>query len=477
MNALVPEARSIETISPFRRSPEARDGIAAAVRGAPPAWLQGELVRTCPAVFEASRWRASHWFDGLGMIYAFRVAAPNIAFQSRLLESEAASEIAGGPTRMASFGTATGRTRWQRLIQPIQRITDNTNVNIVRMGEDLVALTEGDRQLRVDRRSLRALGPVPYTRGKLDGAIAGAHPHFDFERGQVVNFATSFGASGIVSIYEHGAAENSRKLVGSWRTRRVPYIHSFGLTKAHAIVVAHPFVVEPLDMLWSNRGYIDHFAWRPQEGTRLVVMDRASGALDEYETDPLFVFHTVNAFERAGETVLDLLAYPNANIVEEMRVDRMVARLPDLRPSLVRLVMRPGRRRAEREQLSDAGFEFPSTNYRQVSGKDYRFIWGAADGPQAQDGYASSIVKVDVHTGAFSTFSDGERIYGEPVFVARPGSTDEDDGVLLSVGSSQHAETSALAIIDAQTMQLLASAEVPKAIPLGFHGSFIQTLG
>ena len=477
MNALVPKARSIEAISPFRRSPEARDGVAAVVSGAPPAWLQGELVRTCPAVFEASRWRASHWFDGLGMIYAFRVAASSVTFQSRLLESEAAAEIAGGPTRMASYGTATGRTLWQRFIQPIQRITDNTNVNIVKMGEDLVALTEGDRQLRVDARSLRALGPVPFTRGELDGAIAGAHPHFDFERDQVVNFATSFGASGVVSIYEHGDGERSRKLVGSWRTRRVPYIHSFGLTKAHAIIVAHPFVVEPIDMLWSNRGFIDHFAWRPQDGTRLVVMDRASGALTEFETDPLFVFHTVNVFERDGETVLDLLAYPNANIVEEMRVDRMVSKLPDLRPSLLRLVMRPGRRRAEREKLSDAGFEFPSTNYRRVSGQDYRFVWGAADGPQADDRYGSSVVKVDVRTGALSAFSDGERIYGEPVFVGRPGSTEEDDGVLLSVGSSQHAETSALAIIDAKTMQLLASAEVPNAIPLGFHGSFIRQHG
>lgn len=474
MNASIPKGRSVESISPFRHSPEVREAIAAAVDGALPDWLQGELVRTCPAVFEASYWRASHWFDGLGMIYAFRVAASSVTFQSRLLESEAAIEIADRPTRMASFGTSTGRTWWQRIVQPIQRITDNTNVNIVKMGEDLVALTEGDRQLRVDQRSLRSLGAVSYTPDELDGAIASAHPHFDFERGQVVNFATKFGASGVVSIYEHAADERKRRLVGSWRTRSVPYVHSFGLTKAHAIIVAHPFLVEPLQMLWSNRGYIDHFTWRPQDGTRLLVMDRATGAVAEYETDPFFVFHTVNAFERDGDTVLDVLAYPTASIVEELRVDRMVQQLPELRPTLVRLVMRPGRRRAAYETLSDAGFEFPSTNYRRVNGEDYRFVWGAADGPQPDGSYASSVVKVDLRTGLSRSFSDGERIYGEPVFVARPGGKDEDDGVLLSVGSSQRAETSALAIIDAQTMALLASAEVPKAIPLGFHGSFLR---
>jgi carotenoid cleavage dioxygenase-like enzyme len=62
------------------------------------------------------------------------------------------------------------------------------------------------------------------------------------------------------------------------------------------------------------------------------------------------------------------------------------------------------------------------------------------------------------------------------VFVARPGATDEDDGVLLSVGASQRRETSALAVIDARSMQLLASAEVPSAIPLGFHGSFVRAV-
>jgi carotenoid cleavage dioxygenase-like enzyme len=31
-----------------------------------------------------------------------------------------------------------------------------------------------------------------------------------------------------------------------------------------------------------------------------------------------------------------------------------------------------------------------------------------------------------------------------------------------------------MAVIDARTMERLASAEVPSAIPLGFHGSFIR---
>jgi len=464
--------RSIESIPPFRRSPEVREAVAATVTGQLPEWLRGELVRTCPAVFEQNRWRALHWFDGLGLIYAFRIGASSVTFQSRLLDSQAAQEIAGGRARLASFGTPTGRTLWQRIVQPVQRSTDNTNVNILKMGEDLVAITEGERQLRIDAQSLRSLDAVSYERDGLAGTIMSAHPHHDVGRQRVVNIATKFGSSGVVSVYEHGGNERSRRIIGAWHTERVPYLHSFGLTPSNVILIAHPFSVRPLDMLWSNRGYIDHFDWRPQDGTRLLVMNRATGTIAHHEADPTFVFHAVNAFERDGETVLDALAYPNADIVAHFRVDRMVERLPDLRPALVRFVMRVGRPRATIETLSDVGFEFPSTNYRKANGSDYRFAWGAADGPQADGRYGSSIVKVDVRTGASGAFTDGERIYGEPVFVARPGGDAEDDGVLLAVGAAQRADASALAIIDARTMALVAMAGVPGAIPLGFHGSF-----
>ena len=465
-------SRSIESVSPFRRSPEVRDASQAVITGALPGWLRGELVRTCPAVFEGRQWKARHWFDGLCMIYAFHIQSSSVSFRSRLLESEAAHEIADGRSRLGSFGSPTGRSLWERLVQPVQRISDNTNVNIVKLGDDLVALTEGDRQQRIDATSLRALGTLTYARDDLTGTVTGAHPHFEGNR--VVNFATKFGSSGLVSIYEHGGAERSRKVVASWRTSRVPYLHSFGLTPASAILVAHPFVVKPLAMLWSNRGFIDHFEWRPQDGTHLVVLDRATGTIAEYATEPMFVFHTVNAFERDGDTILDVLAYPSARIMDELRVDRMVEQFPDLRPSLTRIAMRPGRHRAEIEKLSDTGFEFPSTNYGRVSGRDYQFAWGAADGPRADGGNGSSIVKVDIRSGSSTAYSDGEYVYGEPVLVARPGGTDEDDGVLVSVGASARTDTSTLAIIDAKTMALVASASVPSAVPLGFHGSFIR---
>ena len=117
--------------------------------------------------------------------------------------------------------------------------------------------------------------------------------------------------------------------------------------------------------------------------------------------------------------------------------------------------MRPGVERATVEKLSDVRFEFPSTHYKRVSGRPYRFAYGASDGYRADGEYSSAIVKVDIETGASTSFSDDTHIFGEPLFVSRPQGDAEDDGVLLSVGSAKDSETSVLAIIDAKTILLL----------------------
>ncbi|WP_411885312.1 carotenoid oxygenase family protein [Polaromonas sp. YR568] len=475
MNAAVPFASAIESIAPFRRSPENPSAIPARIQGRIPDWLRGEVFRTCPAIFETGKWRAQHWFDGLGMIYAFRIGDSAVDFRSRLLDSETARDARRGKTNLAAFGTPNARPLVQRIFEPIPRVSDNTNVNIVRLGHQLVAMTEGNRQLVIDDETLASVEPVSYSGDALGGAIMSAHPHFDFGRSKVLNVATEFGLNGVISIYEHDSVARQRELIGSWRTRRVPYVHTFGLTPRSAILVAHPFGVSPAQMLWSSKGYIDHFDWRADEGTRLVIVDRSGGETREHVADAFFAFHCVNAFEHGDSTVLDVLAYPDADIVAALRIDRMLAELPDLRPSLLRIVMKPGVERASTEKLSDVGFEFPSTHYRLVNGLPYRFAYGASDGLDAGGVYTSSVVKVDVTSGSSMSHCDGTHIFGEPIFVARPQGSGEDDGVLLTVGSARNAESSVLAVLDARTMALLASAEVPSSIPLGFHGSFTRT--
>lgn len=87
MSATLSSTRFIETHYPFRRSSEKQTGIPATVVGNISEWLHGEVIRTCP--------------------------------------------------NLGSFATPTARLFLRRIFEPVARIADNTNVNIVRIGQEL----------------------------------------------------------------------------------------------------------------------------------------------------------------------------------------------------------------------------------------------------------------------------------------------------------------------------------------------------
>ena len=52
---------------------------------------------------------------------------------------------------------------------------------------------------------------------------------------------------------------------------------------------------------------------------------------------------------------------------------------------------------------------------------------------QAGDGFWSQLVKMDGESGSAQVWREEGTYPGEPIFVAKPGGTEEDGGVLLSV--------------------------------------------
>ncbi|APR77423.1 15,15' beta carotene dioxygenase [Minicystis rosea] len=469
---VVPAANAtFEERTPFHLGTEEPIDAPAEITGALPEWLRGALVRTCPAVFHTRDWHADHWFDGLGMLYAFRVAGPGaVRYQQRLLASQTVARYREGKYKPAGFGTPLVRSWLRRIFEPVPEITDNANVNIVPMGDELVAMTESPRQLAVDPATLQVKGEVAY-RDDLGEIIMSAHPHLDVARGQVVNVGSRYGAKSAVLIYEHGLGERSRRLVGEWRSPRLPYVHSFGLTAKRAVIIGHPLTVSPLSLLWSNRGFVDHFQWRPSEGTRLLVMDRGSGAVNEHLTDAMFVFHVIHAFDDGDDVVLDVVAYDDASVVDQLRRSALSARMPDVAPKPIRL--RIGARGVIREPLGDVGFEFPVVHYKRVSGKEHHVVWGTSLHGEGKR-WRSTIVRLDMHTRKTEAFSEPGWVFGEPIFVAEPSADEEGQGVLVVVGAHQDQQKSAMVVLDAETLAAKAWATVPTAIPLGFHGSFVR---
>jgi carotenoid cleavage dioxygenase-like enzyme len=57
------------------------------------------------------------------------------------------------------------------------------------------------------------------------------------------------------------------------------YLHSFGMSENYFIIAEYPLLVQSLKLLFRQRPFIENFNWKPNKGTRFLVIDRATGKI------------------------------------------------------------------------------------------------------------------------------------------------------------------------------------------------------
>ena len=443
--------------------------VALSVHGTLPSWLRGTLMRTAPCLYELGEWKAGHWFDGLALLYSFQFGV-DVRFQQRLLESDARKEVSAGVRSRAAFRTEMKRGFFNRLFHPIPRTTDNTNVNVVPWEGAWLAMTETSHQHVIDGDTLKTRGTYRFQDG-LGRTTLSAHPFPNpGVKGSLVNVGSEMSLKNALVIYRQQAGSPTRTVEGRVRLERLPYVHSFGVSPRFATLLEHPFTVSPRDMLWSNRGFIDHFQWKPERGGRLWLMDRRAGTSRAYETDAFFCFHTINQFEDGDDVVLDFLAWKDPGIIEQLRVEKLAAGHPPVGSRWVRARLKPGQTKADFEVMCETPFEFPVINLKRAQCQPTAVVWGATITGSA-DGADAAVLKV-VPGQPVQRFTSPGWTHGEPVMVPAPNATADDEGVLLALASHAEGQKTALFVIDAKTLTEVARVEVDVGLPLGFHGSF-----
>jgi beta,beta-carotene 9',10'-dioxygenase len=440
-------------------------------RGAMPDWLHGSLLRTGPARFEAGEQKMRHWFDGQAMLHRFSVASGKVAYANRFLEgrahraAEEKRELAYG-----EFATDPCRSlfkRVQTLFAP--GFSDNANINVTKLGERFIAMTETPMPVEFDSDTLAAAGVAPY---EVPGHLTTAHPHRARSTGAMLNYAAKLGPRSSYRFFEVGPQANKPTVVGSVPVREPAYMHSFGLSERWFVLAEFPLVVNPLRLALQSRPYIENYRWEPQRGTRFTLVDRRNGeAVGGFEADACFGFHHVNAFDGDGEVSVDICVFPDAGVIEDLYLDRLRDGKPVAGAELVRFTLDLERRTVTRRPLSDQLLELPRIAYGRCNELPHRYVWGVDLG---ESGWVERIVKVDTDDGSALTWARPGCSPGEPVFVARPGAEAEDDGVLLSVVLDTERETSFLLVLDAASLEEIASAEAPHHIPFSFHGQFFR---
>jgi len=90
------------------------------------------------------------------------------------------------------------------------------------------------------------------------------------------------------------------------------------------VLTLGPLTVDPPALALSRRPFIENYRWRPRQGTRFIAVERATGRLAKrWEADPIFLFHHINAFEDGGDIVVDLCAYRDAAVIDDLYLDRL----------------------------------------------------------------------------------------------------------------------------------------------------------
>jgi len=467
------------------------------IEGSFPGWLQGTLLRNGPAQFEVGDDAYRHWFDGLAMLHAFQIdgngtsgngtsgngtsrdGGSRVSYRNRFLQSTSRREaMEEGHISRAEFATDPCRSIFRRVMALFRpRLTDNASINVAKLAGEWVALTETPLPVAFDPDTLTTTGVQAYT-DDLGAQTTTAHPHIHPETGQTVTYAASFGRQCRYHVCTIDPSTARREVVATLDVDRPSYMHSFAMTEHYVVLSEWPITVDPLSLLLDGKPFIENFDWMPERGTRFRVVRLSDGEeVARVDAPAAFGFHHVNAFERGGEIVCDVVTYGDASIIDELYLDRLRAPGPTQTVGTLSRYRLPlqgttaASATVEPEVRSDTMLELPRTHDARVEARPHRFVYGiGAHSPKA---FADQLVKIDVDTGDSKMWRADGAYPGEPVFVPRPNATEEDAGVVLSVVLEPDADRSFLLVLDAETFAEHARATVPHAIPFGLHGQFL----
>ncbi|SDJ57570.1 Carotenoid cleavage dioxygenase [Halovenus aranensis] len=441
------------------------------VEGEIPAWLSGRLVRNGPAKFEGGGERVVHWFDGLGMVRSYEFDDGGVYYTNRFLRTESyADAMAGRPT--GQF--ATGERGLQKLLGWLRRLgppepTDNANVHVARLGGEYVALTEVPRWTRFGD-ALETRGEFAF-RDLLEYDMITAHLVAD-PRGGHLGHALSFGRTHEYRLFRIPEGTRRREEIAAIPTDTPAYIHSIGVSETQIVLVETPLQIDVLAALSPfTEGFFDLLQWDDSQDTTVYVVSRETGEVTTETTVPsFFTFHIVNAFDDAGDVVVDLVAFDDDQIVQALSLAELdeagFAGAPPGRLVRYRVSADGG---VTARQRYDGGIELPTVP-RQARTRRHRYVYGQATDRKGANG----LVKVDTDRESASEVWERDLYIEEPRMVEHPDPDHEDDGVVLAPALDVAAEQSVLLCLDAATLSELGRARLPHPVPFGFHGRFFD---
>lgn len=431
------------------------------VNGRAPAGLEGALFRNGPGKFRRPGGSATHWFDGDGLMRAFRIRDGQATLEARFADTPKRrweSEIDAVVT--PGFGTA-GDSR-ARIGSPND--ANSANTAVMPAGDQVWALWEGGSPLAMDANDLSSEGFVTL-RDDLKGMPFQAHPRFDAD-GTIWNIGLS-GDRMIVWRLNPDRSLHTAEIVA---LPRASYMHDFTASARHLVIVLQPWVFDHRTM-----PYAAQFAWRPEMGTQIMVIDKADLTRTRLFDLPAFsYFHLGDAWEDASGVIrFDVAAGKDVDFaVEGARVMVEGRGAVPGEPAQLSLITLYPDGRAEMVS-SGVTAEFPKSDPRRP-GLPRRLTSHVAGETGARP-LPTGLAVHDWETGRSDTFDFGDTmVMEEAVWVPKPGQGDEMDAWLVGPAINLAEGVTELHVFDVARVAdgPVASWRADVALPAGFHGAW-----
>ncbi|MGZ4710624.1 MAG: carotenoid oxygenase family protein [Acidimicrobiales bacterium] len=447
----------------FAAVTDERDAADLAVEGDLPEGLAGAYLRNGPNPLYPPLGSYTYPLDGDGMIHGLWFEDGRVRYRNRIVWTpQLRAERAAGKALWA--GLRTPYLPGPDLV-PAELADDYKplpDINIVRHGGRYLALAEVDPPVEVT--------PDLDTVGSYDfgGVIPGmcAHPRIDPATGEMVLFRydieepyltwSSVAPDGSVSV-----APQVIPLDGAFM------IHDFTITPSSLVLFVGPLQFD-FDAMFSGG---DMLAWKPELGLRIAIVDRTgSGAVRWIETEPFWVWHFANAFERvsdagATEIVVDFTRWSRPGFGAG----------PPITGAISRAVIDAGAGTVEIEDLSDESAEFSRIDDRLI-GRPHRHFVATTKTGDLPVGEQNTLVRVDTATGSLERWVSGPSVFDEVIFVPAPGGEPEQ-GYYVTFRTDRTTLTSDFVVLDADDIAAgpIARIPLPFRVPTGLHGNWFPS--
>jgi carotenoid cleavage dioxygenase len=455
------------------------------VQGTIPGHLDGRYLRNGPNPIGEIDPQLYHWFIGDGMVHGIRLRDGRAEwYRNRWVRGPHAALALGEQPPRGHFGGS-----------PM-----GANTNVIGHAGKTLALVEAGQANYELTDELDTVGVCDF-----DGTIAGgytAHPKRDPDTGELHAVSYSMNRGNTVQYSVIGVDGRARRTVDVEVTGS-PMMHDFSLTERHVVLYDLPVTFDarqatemtvprglrlPARLLLSaliGRVRVPDpvsarqpgvragdrrfpYSWNPRYPARVGVMPREGGSADVrwFEVEPCYVFHPMNAYDQDDTIVLDVVRHPKM-----FDTDRTGPN--DGAPTLDRWIVDLADGKVRETRIDDRAQEFPRVDERRV-GKRHRY--GYAPAVSRGAGGDDALIKHDFIGGGTTVRSFGAgNSLGEFVFEPSSSDAEEDEGVLMGYVYDRATDCSALAILDAQTLDDVARIVLPHRVPAGFHGNWVPT--